>query len=353
MNNAKLAQERRLRTVQVISALYSVLFVAAIGYGYFVLVPGNHFVGTLAACVIAGIAWNIARFIGGHERGIVTYAPLFILLLIISAVGVFNTLMLNLESRQIFSETIETANTQFTELESSARKYLVALETEKRINKVQALKDALIAEIKNPLNCGQGTKAREIMAELQSELPQFTPLNVPNIDCRQNDRLAEEYEKKIMNDVEKTPWYIESRYSELRLDKNQILENVSLSRQKLQEMRLSVSSSSPLTLLSEGSPMLKELGVTYSESVERLHRHTQSLEIPRTIDLALIESLGQWSQLINLLLARLDVPSTYVYLSIAVFADWMMVYLFGLVRQSKTNTRPRSLNSNSLSTPWQ
>jgi hypothetical protein len=352
MTGAKVAQERRLRTAQVIAALYSILFVVAIGYGYFVLSPANHFLGVLGGLVIAGIAWNVARFIGGHEGGIVAHLPLFVLLLIVSAVGVFNTLMLNLEGRQIFMETINQADRKYSALESVARTNLVNVEIDKRKSRILALKDALIAEILNPQNCGQGSKAQEIMTELQTELPSFTPLNVPSIDCRQNSQLAEEYKKKILNDLLKSPWYIESGYEELEADRSTVISKVTESKVRLQSLRDDMGSIGASALLSEAAPELRELGATYSDAVELLHRHGPAPDVTDRIDLSLLESLGQWSQLINLLLARLDKPSTYVYLAIAIFADWMMIYLFQLVRLNRIGRRSSSSSFGMFATPW-
>lgn len=133
-----------------------------------------------AALLFPLLAWWLAKFIGSSRTGIRGNLPLFILLLLVSAVGVFNSLMLNLEGRRIFIEAIERAHDQFDRLGGRAVGELQrggSSSPAAHIARVQNLKEALFSEIRNPLNCGQGPQARAILENLREELPQFRALS--------------------------------------------------------------------------------------------------------------------------------------------------------------------------------
>ena len=88
-------------------------------------------------------------------------------------------------------------------------------------------------------------------------------------------------------------------------------------------------------LLSEIRPQVLDLSSEYSARAYDLLKFNPSLsDIKQEIDVVAINSLGEWSQLINLIVARLNQKTTYLYLIIAVFADFMMVGLFALSRRN-------------------
>lgn len=205
------SNERRstFRGAQVIAFLYSILFFSLIASGYYLLFQDNVFLAITASVLFSLMAWWSARQIGLSKGGIRAHIPLFILLLLISAVGVFNSLMLNLEGRRIFVETIEDSQSRFDQVSKRAATELAKGGTSSplaRMQRVESLKAALFSEIRNPLNCGQGPEARKILASLGEELADFRPLSNPRVDCSQNVKVIEDYERKIGELVERAPW---------------------------------------------------------------------------------------------------------------------------------------------------
>ena len=107
--HADSSEARELRASGLGLILYSVVFVALLAYGWNFIIGGflHPAISWLGALVMALLTWVLAKIIGGSERGIRGNKALFTALLILSAVGVFNTLMIRLEGKAIFGETIE------------------------------------------------------------------------------------------------------------------------------------------------------------------------------------------------------------------------------------------------------
>ena len=147
----------KYQNAQVIALLYSIVFVGIIFWGYFNLLGAlGPYLAVLVSTILAIFAWSIARFIGYDGNGIRGNFPAFVLMLIISGVGIFNSLMLNLEGRRIFSDRIEVAQERFNVLEVAALKEQKMQGIESKIKEFNSDKEALMAEIQSPGNCGNG-----------------------------------------------------------------------------------------------------------------------------------------------------------------------------------------------------
>ena len=333
MADSKVERGAAQRGSQVIALLYSILFVFLIASGYYLLFQRNLLLAITASLLFACLAWWLARFIGNSRAGIRGHVPLFALLLLISAVGVFNSLMLNLEGRRIFIETIDDSYDRFDKLKLQAGRELSkggSTSPLAHIQRVDGLKAALFSEIRNPLNCGQGPEARKIVSDLRAELPEFRPLSEKGIDCSQNARVIDDYDRRISDAVQRAPW------------NNQLLIRVvtdsAAAQTDLDGMRKTAEASFAVRLLQEVEPQLEVKNSQYRDLRQRLPTEEAATGLPVRLNLQQVESLGEWSQLVYLLINRWDKPTTYIYLALAGFADWMMVHLFSLVR---TNRRRR------------
>lgn len=341
-------QQLSHRTVQVICLLYSIIFVALIWTGYFLLFQSNVFIGALIGAVFALMAWFIAKFIGTEERGIKRYTPLFILLLTVSAIGVFNSMMLNLEGKKIFQETLADSEVRVRHLQSYAQKNISNPAVEARIAKVESLTEALIKELRNPLNCGQGPEARDLIRQIQQELPSFRQLTEaePNgstkaaINCSKVEIVIASYKDLIKTLIEKAPWYTAANYGALLKDRAALIASTNRLLENLKSLSGDVSRGMAGTLPSLINPKLRVLDSEYRNEFQ-IARFYGATDIPNALDLSSVENLGQWSQLINLIIARADRPQTYVYLCLAIFVDWLMIYVFSLLRTKAQNLPAR------------
>lgn len=348
----KTFKQRKHLNAQVIALFYSGLFIGIIFYGF------NNLLGSLGevlsvilALVLAVFAWAIARFIGYDEGGIRGNIPAFALLLIISAVGIFNSLMLNLEGKRIFSQRINHAEELFNTLEVTAMQEQKSQGIEEKIKEVETAKAALMSEISSPGNCGNGPEARRIRMELKRIL---VNLELPSgrIDCNDPEsvrRYVDAYTDIINVTMSSAEW------------NNPALQNIILdageSRAKLSCLESGCATTRPdydgllrgVNVRGDSSisdvmrvvtPKLEELDGVYSRSVEILQRNASA---PPSLepDLALeeIRSIGQISQILNLIIARADQITTYVYLTLAVLFDALMVYFFQNVLKFSVSSR--------------
>lgn len=327
MNGAKVDQKRRLVAAQIVAALWSVFFVGVIFYGYFLLLQNSPVLAIIAATLLSVVAWLFARLIGESDTGIRGHLPLFVALLLISAVGVANFMFLNFEGRRIFTETAEEAQDNFGLLAGRARQKLATDGYFEKRERVDRLTDALIREINNPLNCGQGPKANDIMQELASLLPDFRPLS-GNVNCARNTAVVTSYKDRIRDLADKAPW----NNPELK----DVVLAANANKVRLQELGNTASGATAYTLLTTVLPPLKDIDLAYRTSYEKLSaQNGDTADVPKSLNLDAVQSLGEATQLLGLITNRLDRPATYVYIAIAFGFDWFMIYLFGLLRRSR------------------
>lgn len=318
---------RQFDTMRWVTLAFSVFFTFVIANGYYTLflVKGAVFALAIGG-LLAFIAWSLGKFIGNSVGGISRHLPLFILLLGLSAVGVFNSLMINLEGKRIFQEAIEDASAKFKQLPIDAKKALRNGVIEAKMARVDSLKKALEQEILNPKNCGEGPEAKRIMVDIAKELPGFQVLSGANENCEGNEKLIEMYNVKIDGLLQDSDEFTKENYKELLKTKADIIATEASAQAKLDKLQSEINNGA--SLVGVARPQLEELASTYQKHALDLANFAPGLDVPKSLDMQSIRNLGEWSQVINLILSRLDKPSTYVYLAIAVFADFMIIYLF-------------------------
>lgn len=341
-------RESAYRSIGVIATLYALVFVVMIAIGYYFLL-GESFVGALLGAIAAAIAFSAARLIGNEDDGIKGNLPIFIFLLLISAVGVFNTLMLTLEGRQIFTAAISSAERQIETLKATYEKNTPSeiLETETRIAVIKSKQKQLEQEILNPNNCGQGPAALLIMEDLRKRLPGFTPLSRRGTNpCANAEDLIASYAVTIPALYEATDWYKGSKYSEWLENKNKLTNSetgfFSTAIKTLRQEQVRVNTTLGPNLVGEVKPVLERLDSQYREAYSSIRKYVDVTTIPADLDLLSVRSVGEWSQLINLVIDNLNKPTTYLYPTLAVFADWLMIYLFRQVRRRRIRGVPSS-----------
>jgi hypothetical protein len=335
-------RENAYRSIALIALLYSIVFVVMIAVGYYFLL-GESFVGVVFGAIAAAIAFSAARLIGNEDNGIKANLPLFIFLLLISAVGVFNTLMLTLEGRQIFTAAISSAERQVETLKATYEKNIPSqiLDAETKISVIESKQKQLEQEILNPNNCGQGPAALAIMEDLKRLLPGFTPLSRRgNNPCAKAAELIESYAVTIPSLYQATDWYKQSGYDEWLETKNRLTNPKTgffpTTIKTLREEQIKVNTTLGPALVGEVKPVLERLDSQYREAYSSIGKYIDVSKIAPDLDLLSVRSVGEWSQLINLVIDNLNKPTTYVYPTLAVFADWLMIYLFQQVRRRRT-----------------
>lgn len=327
MSSQNAAQASRHRSIQVLLAIFSVIFIAVIAYGYYhLLVSFGWFIALIGGLLVAGLAWYLARVAGTGPGGIKNNWILVIPLFLVSAAGVYNSMMVFLEGEQVLADTTSDAQTQFSALEEAANRKLAADGVTNRINQINSHRDSLISEIKNPLNCGQGPEARRLISELKRELPEFEPLSGAR-NCEQNDAVVADYNERIDALIARAPW----NNSELVAVSN----GAEKARSELGELRKEISRSYSATDISQIGSILEGHQTEYQDLLLRLGKQTDVADLPDRLDIVAAQSLGNVYRLPALFISRLDEASTWVYLLVALGFDLLLAYFFQLATANR------------------
>ena len=361
-NSSNLDAPRQLNTITLIVFAFSLLFFAVLANGYYILfVKDSAILAALIGLLLASIAWGLGKFIGSSESGIRGHLPMFILMLMLSAVGVFNSLMMNLEGKRIFQEAIDNASLSFKELPILAKKAMRDNAIEEKIARVDTLLNSLEQEIRNPRNCGEGPEARRILNEIRIELPGFRKLSGTNLNCNENEILVNQlvimYREQASKELFNSKLLVDANYGELVQSRNSIIETEKRAQNQLGQIRTEVNGGANSSfLLKNTRPKLEGLAAEYQSLATDLIKYSRgdiSANVRPSLDISAVRNLGEWSQIINLLLSRLDKPSTYVYLFMAFFADWILIYLFQQLRaQRSAQPRKRNVAPTTINNPW-
>lgn len=328
------------KTITFVVSIYSLLFMGVVWMGYHLLLQQNQFLSYLLPTLLAFLAWLIAQFLG-RGPSIGQYVPLFAFLLLISAVGIFNTLMLTFEGRQIFTEAVESAERQWTIL-NSGLDGMNDEAVEKRIGRIKGLQSQLEQELRNPMRCGQGDQAYRILQQLREELPSLQPLSRgTRRDCSRVDQVIASYDQLIGQLIRSSDWFKDAEYAQRQEEKARIAKSADINREALAKLRPLIEGSMAANLIKSVKPQLLEIDAQYRESALIFLNRRPDSGIEPKLELLSVKSVGEVSQLPPLLIDRSNKVTTYVYLILAVFVDFLMIYLFVLKRQHE-NPRRRS-----------
>lgn len=346
---------RQYNNLLFIVLAYSMIFIAVLFNGYYHLfyVKGL-FVAGVIALILALIAWGLGKYIGSSPGGLKGNLPLFAMMLILSAAGVFNSLMLNLEGKRIFEETVDKASERYRDLSIYATGNMRDEDIERKIANVNSLAKSLAEEIRNVRNCGEGPEARKILDSIARELPGFTVLSGAGRDCAQAEQIIRAYQEQIQERLYNHQDLVRLNYRGLIEARDQIVAGEKTAQNKLAGIRRDINEGQGL--LSVVRPRLEEVATEYQAqaiSATKLSRSARAEALPTTLDMASVRNLGEWSQVLNLLISRLDKPQTYVYLFLALFADWMLVHLFALLSAQRSRLAPKKRTlDRTVNNPW-
>ena len=268
--------------------------------------------------------------------------------------GVFNYLMINLEGKRIFQEAADSAVSRFKELPLLAKTAMRDPVIEEKIARIQSLEVSLAQEIRNPRNCGEGPEARRILAEIAKELPGFTVLSGGTKSCQNNEEFVKMYHEQVKERLKNHPELINKNYRELVIARDRIVETEAEAQLKLESIRSEINNGGNLLL--GVRPHFEQLASEYQTLALDIRKYAPSDVAEKThpnLELASVRNLGEWSQIVTLLVSRLDKVPTYVYLFLALFADFILIYLFSLLKNHKAaQPKRRAPTSHTVNNPW-
>jgi hypothetical protein len=332
VTKARAKQPGQANMMRVIALFYSILFFFGIAYGYYLLLAKvNLIAAVIAGGFMAGFAWSLARFIGYSEEGIRSNVPLFFILLLISALGIFNNLMYNFEGRRVLAETVAESQNRFRALQSHAERVLETENILKREKDIRNTEEALYSEILNPVNCGQGPEARKQLARLQAQLPDFVPLSPGRRDCTQNDEIVADYKRRVNELIIRAPWY--------NADLRTVAKDAERARAELDAIKQNSKSGFAIATVAQFLPQLEQFNDRYKRLYDMATRQKADAALPTELSLDGLANLGDWSRILNTLIGRIGYLATWIFLALAVLADWGMVYCFGRLRENGPRKR--------------
>lgn len=344
MVSKRVAAQRNHTIVALIALISSVLFFLLIFSGYFLLFRNNLWVAVPLGFTLAGLAVLITKWLGSEEKGIRRHWPVFVVLLIVSAVGVFNSLMLNFEGRYVFLDAIEESQKDYQGLGNEAARRLTEQGILQRQAKINSTLVALISEINNPLNCGQGPVARRLIGELRRELPGFEPLSAAGVDCSRNEEVIADYRAKVSQLLNAASWNNPGLTT--------VVEGARFAREELGKLYRESSGSLGNKLLVDIKPRLEVLDDRYRNNWQQLTENGgEPAELPSALPLRAVQTLGEPSQVHTLIIERFDRATTWLYILAAIFLDSFMVYVWGLVRQ-RSSKSPKVSSGGSTGGAW-
>lgn len=325
----------QIRGLQIILVLFSLMFLFILYQGWYTLF--SHYgawIATIAAVVLAALAWSLGKFIGSAEGGITGNGLLFLLLLLLSAAGVFNWMMITLEGRTIFQESILSAEDAFTKLSVSARKNVSdALLTAKETN-VRRKQQSFLAEVRNPQNCGYGPVAKQRQAELEVIMPDLIMPSPPQGRATQSAEQCiarADYYRQVIDDA----WNATPDGKRLNAIKTQLASinaKVDDSTAQLDALRNGANNNGVSYILGSGRNELQRQNEVYRTQLAAVRTYAPDPDLPANLDLTTLSRLGEWSQIVSVLFSRLDKISTFVYLLLSVLLDYLLCHLFSRYR---------------------
>lgn len=324
-------ESSQYKTMLWITMAFSLMFIYVLSNGYYnMFIDRGRIIAGMIGLVLALLAWGLGKFIGSSSKGISGHLPFFVLLLTVSAVGVFNSMMINMEGKQVFTETVDQAKVDFKDLANAAEKILYNDIAAKKEKKIADLQDGFFAELGNPQLCGQGPRARQLAELLSAELPGFRVL-AGGGDCKKIPELIGSYTKSIQKLLMNHPDL--TGYQELQDFHNRIKESEAIGQARLDEIKKEIATGEDL--LGKVRPELEDIASTYQTLATELAAKPSKVSFKSSLDLSSVRSLGAWGQLLSLVMSRTDKPATYVYLLLAFGFDWILVYFFKQLTEAR------------------
>jgi hypothetical protein len=236
--------------------------------------------------------------------------------------------MLYLEGGQIMTDTVASAQQNFSRVEELARHELKSLGATKKVDEIKDIQEALFREIRNPLNCGQGPEANRLIGELQRRLPGFKPLSNARNSCAQAEALVADYSSRIDDLISRAAWN-DSEFNTIR-------KQAEKNREALSTLGRNVSKNYDPVDLPQLRGLFEGFQADYQRLVYRLEKKdVKDSDLPKKLDLIGLESLGNVYRLPALFLSRLGEIQTSIYLLLALGFDLLLVYLFQMTTRNR------------------
>ena len=334
------------------AAIVVVLVCGLVFYGYmkffaawFPTMHGavHYLVGVGSAVVAFGLALATAaaRLVAArlhHKASPLAGSSWFALLLIVSAMGLMNSLFLLLEGDDVVANRLESARKTFVQLEQEGTKALQIPAIEDKRNEIKlGLKNLRqrIVDGRDPSNpnsnaCGIGPDAEAEFQALQKHLPQFGRSRLTNVhQCAQRKQLVtlyEEHEKVAWEQFESHPDY-RSKQGKKR---DTIVAGLPAFVTRAHD-QLQLRAAGETNSLASVRERLSIAAKSYADKKAEIEAVVggELTALPPRLDIDDVANIGNPGHAVKLLLQRLNHLLTWLIIAVAFFFDSLLVFAIG------------------------
>lgn len=275
-----------------------------------------------------------------------TWKAYFFVLLLISALGTMNTMFMQTQQSGVLGDVISKTRNHLQQLKFTVEEKLATRAYDKqRADIAQMFKD-FEKELRNPANCGFGAQANQRFHELQTELPKLKPLALGSGACGNIEALIAAYKDTVyqLRDDIADP-ETKKRFQQ----RNEFISQLQKTIAEIEDMKVKNLSLSKAAAMPALIAAWNTYAAILSES-ELIAR--SSFGLPSEIVDTNVQGMGSITQIIPLLISRLDNPLTYMIIAAAVLFDILLIEFFGrylhgqvLIRKETIYTSQPGANS--------
>jgi hypothetical protein len=338
---------------------FIVIFLLYLGVGYYfslatTLPQLSKYVLLLITLLFIAIIFVFVRHTGAalykarDAKGInkLKWVLSFLLLFIFSGYGFISASMLLVEGPVIINEALRTSIDGLSSLGNAASDLLPVREYQELRGRVETESLQLSQEIKSPNSghyCGVGPRAKEIIAAINKDLNNAVVIgngDDRDHDCNSSQQiggLQRRYESVIKHALDTHPLVAQYRIDQRSELQNNLSRAISKEQEQLTKVLAELSTVPHfifnLDLYHRSVAELETAKSLYDINYKKLADivDPEKIKLPSYLNITSTEKIASPIQVLNTIASRLDRPSTYIYIFIALAADFFASYLASVV----------------------
>jgi len=275
-----------------------------------------------------------------------TWKAFFAVLLIISSLGTMNTMFMQTQQTSVLGDVISKTRTHIQKLKFKIEENLTTVAYDKQRAEIDQLFANFEKELRNPANCGFGAQSNQRFRELQQVLPNLKPLALGGGACQNVDALITAYKDtvdKLKDDLPDPN--TKKRYQQ----RNSFINNLQKTIDTIENLKVQNTNLDKGTTM----PVLTSAWNTYAQTLQEAELITgKTFDLPAEIIDKNAQGMGNITQILPLLISKLDELVTYLIIFAAVMFDVLLIEFFSRHLHSNlgANKNPFSISSSNYST---
>jgi hypothetical protein len=251
-----------------------------------------------------------------------TWKAYFAVLLLISALGTMNSLLMLFLQDSLLTDAITNTVHNLQQLQAKVDENLATPEYDKKRAKIDHLFDNFEKELSNPANCGFGAESNQRFRELQAELPDLKPLKLGSGSCRNIDALISTYRDAVSRQKDDIPDANTKQRFQKRIS---MLETIKQAISDIEKLRIENTNLNKDIV----GPKLSPAWTIYQNTLgEAQLLAGTSFGLPSTISDPSIAGMGGILEVLPMLAKQWTNPAAYLIFLFAVLFDVLLIEFF-------------------------